>query len=100
MLYELSVEKQFELSIVVYPWPNQIWHRDLDSRQVFHWGNWSEDRGLRFVNLFPLFINKQNSSEEVIKQLFIEGDVHWNNEGHALIADTLIENLDIKDGRD
>ena len=100
MLHQLSIEKQFELSIVVYPWPNQIWHRDLDSRQVSHWRNWSEDRGLRFVNLFPLFINEHKSSEEFIKQLFIKGDVHWNNEGHALIADTLIESLDIKDKPD
>lgn len=97
ILYRLSIEKQFDLSIVVYPWPNQIWHKDLDSRQVSYWRDWSENRGLQFVNLFPLFINDQQSSEEVIKRLFINGDIHWNNEGHALIAEVLIKGLNIQD---
>lgn len=96
ILYQLSIEKQFELSIVVYPWPNQIWHRDLDSRQVSYWRNWSENRGLRFVNLFPLFINEHKSSEEIIKELFIKSDVHWNNAGHTLIAEALIESLNLQ----
>ena len=96
ILYRLSIEKQFDLSIVVYPWPNQIWHRDLDSRQVSYWRDWSESRGLQFVNLFPLFINDQQSSEEIIKRLFIRGDIHWNNEGHALVAAALIKGLNIQ----
>lgn len=100
MLYKLSIEKQFKLSIVVYPWPNQIWHRDLESRQVSYWQDWSETRGLKFVNLFPLFINDQQSPEEIIKKLFIKGDIHWNNQGHALIAEALIEDLNLQSSPD
>jgi len=79
------------LTVVVYPWPDQIYHHDIDSRQVQHWQKWSNRNKAGFINLFPAFINNKLSPEQTIKTLFIQGDVHWNNKGHQLIASRLLE---------
>jgi len=48
--------------------------------------------GISFINYFPLFINATDP-EEIIVHYFIKGDVHWNEKGHALIAQELITQL-------
>lgn len=79
------------LTVAVYPWPDQIYHHDIDSRQVRYWQQWSRRNKTGFINLFPAFINNNPSPEQTIKTLFIQGDVHWNNKGHQLIASRLLE---------
>ena len=79
------------LTVAVYPWPDQIYHHDIDSRQVQYWRQWSKRNKTGFINLFPAFINNDLSPEQTIKTLFIQGDVHWNNKGHQLIASRLLE---------
>lgn len=79
------------LTVVVYPWPDQIYHNDIDSRQIRHWQQWSNRNNAGFINLFPAFINNKQAPEQTIKTLFIQGDVHWNNKGHQLIASRLLE---------
>lgn len=83
-----------KLSIAVYPWPDQIVHRDLRSRQVQFWEDWAGRHGVQFINLFPVFISDR-APNAVIEQFFIKGDVHWNKAGHALVADRLWDQLDL-----
>ena len=76
------------LTIAVYPWPDQIWHRDRDSRQVRHWRDWSRARAVRFANLFPELIPDTPDFDPAaaIRTFYIEGDVHWNRAGHAQVG--------------
>ena len=76
-----------KLTLVVYPWKHQIIHGDLNSRQVTIWKPWAEKNGVDFINVFPDFINGDESAST---KYFLDGDVHWNEAGHELVAKRLI----------
>ena len=78
------------LTVVVYPWPDQIFHADTDSRQVQIWREWSTQVGSDFINLFPIFFN-QGTPRGAIEKLYLRDDVHFSEIGHRLVADTLEE---------
>lgn len=84
-LAKLLSDKGVGLTVAVYPWPNQILHKDLKSRQVTHWRDWAAQSGAGFMNLFPLFINSEEP-EKVIDRYYLKHDVHFNEEGSALVA--------------
>jgi hypothetical protein len=44
----------------------------------------------QFITLFPVFVN-QESAEQVIRKYYWKNDAHWNEEGHRLVADALLE---------
>lgn len=75
-----------ELTLVVYPWPDQIAARDERSRQVTYWKSWAARRRVRFVDLFPSFI-RDADPDRVLDRYFIHGDIHFNEEGHRLVAE-------------
>lgn len=75
------------VTLIVYPWPDNIVAGDSDSVMVRHWRAWSVERGVRFVNLFEPFF--QEPAEQVLHKYFIAGDVHFSEAGHRLIFDEL-----------
>jgi lysophospholipase L1-like esterase len=77
------------LTIAVYPWPDQIWRRDLESRQVRAWRDWAGRHDSQFIDLFPTFVD-ESDPEQTIRRYFIAGDVHWNAAGHARVADAFL----------
>jgi lysophospholipase L1-like esterase len=91
-LAELLEKHKIKLTIVVYPWPDQIFNNDLNSKQVEFWYQWSKNNNVNFINLFPTFINA-NESKKVIEKYFITGDVHWNKSGHKLVAKSVFPKL-------
>lgn len=93
VLADLLSKHDVKLTVVVYPWPDQIVDRELNCRQVSHWKQWCDERGARFCDLFPSFISKDASDEELrndIRRYFISGDVHWNEDGHERVADEFL----------
>ncbi len=90
-LSELLNAHGIGLTLVVYPWPEQIAAGDLDSRQVRIWREWSSARQVGFVNLFPCFIGKGKPDwTTMVDRYFIPGDMHWNKAGHALVASAFL----------
>src|SRR5262249_46774377 len=81
------------MRVAVYPWPDQILHRDLDSRQVVFWKEFCEREKVPFVDYFRDFIAGR-LPQEVIQKYFINGDFHWNADGHARIARKWVEEVD------
>jgi len=76
------------LTISVHPWEYQILKGNDHDYYVQKWASFANQNGIGFVNLFPLFINSQNPT--IVKQMFfIKDDNHWNEFGHALVADRL-----------
>ncbi|MGB0722735.1 MAG: SGNH/GDSL hydrolase family protein [Gammaproteobacteria bacterium] len=78
------------LTVAVYPWPDQTARGELDSLQVLIWREWAEEHGAGFINHFPDFIDPAASVEqrlETIARYHIRGDSHWNEAGHARIAE-------------
>lgn len=80
------------LTVAIYPWPAQILRGENPSRQQEVYGAWCDRNGVPLVDLFPTFIN-QRPAPDVLRQYFIPHDVHWNAEGHAAVAETLLTAL-------
>jgi len=92
-LHNLLSEKNIKLSIVVYPWPQQLENNDVNSKHVKMWKNFCENKCYKFIDLFPFFFKeiKKTSYLEVYKKYYFWNDVHFNYEGNKVIAKRLIE---------
>jgi hypothetical protein len=91
-------QRNIPLSVVVYPWPAQLAHDNVDSRQVRIWRDWCEGKCKRFVTLFPAFfaIKDQCPHDQPgcwYLSHFIFGDTHYNSAGDALVADVISKSL-------
>jgi hypothetical protein len=84
-LHELLRTHGKALTLVVYPWPNQIYVRDRSSLHVRTFSDWARTHGVRFIDLFPVFMDHE-PPEKTIPHYYIPGDCHFNREGHALVA--------------
>ena len=80
--------------IAVYPWSTQLYYKDLESIQVKIWKEFSQENNVEFINLFPLFLDRNDDKEDInkkIKKYYIPFDVHFNNEGNKIIADYFLK---------
>jgi len=96
LLKNLCDMHNIELVIAVYPHMSQIFHSDLESKQVKIWSKFSKKNNINFINYFPNFISKDSSKKErikVIKKYFIPFDIHYNIAGNKLIAEHFISNF-------
>ena len=94
LLKDLCKENDIKLTIVVYPWISQIFHKDVNSKQVNIWKNFSEKNKNQFINLFPLFVNDNDDKKQIndkIKKYFIPFDVHYNAQGNKIIAESFLK---------
>jgi hypothetical protein len=78
------------LTLVVYPWPQQVKAGTRPSRCETEWSRWAQENNAQFISLFPVFVNLE-SAEQVIRKYYWKNDAHWNEEGHRLVADALLE---------
>jgi lysophospholipase L1-like esterase len=78
------------LIVAVYPWPEQIFQGDVDNRQPRFWRRWAAQHGATFLDLFPAFMDK-GASLDVYNMYFIPCDVHWNQNGHKLVAEKFVD---------
>lgn len=81
-------KKHIPLTLAVYPWPDQIYNNDVDSKQVVFWKKWASQNKVEFINLFKAFMPSSNP-ENTIRKYYINGDVHWNTAGHQAIYEAL-----------
>lgn len=84
-LRELCAAHDIQLTISVHPWQTQIMKGQSEDYYTRKWGDFCEENGIGFVNLFPLFINGQNPVL-VNKMYYIVNDNHWNEFGHEKVA--------------
>ncbi len=90
-LADLCQQNSIKLTIAVYPWPEQIKAKDLDSKQVKIWQQFTSENKIAFINFFPNYINAESSNyQPFYDKYFIKGDVHWNEAGNKIVADSLI----------
>jgi len=89
-------KNNINLVIVVYPWPSNIFFNDLESKYVKIWDEWTKKNSVRYINLFPLFVNINLSNYEkydLIKSNYFEGDIHFNKSGNKFIAKNVLSEL-------
>ena len=94
-LKKILEKQEAELTLIVYPWPGQIYRNDKNFMQVNIWNNWAKKNKINFVDLSPIFFKGDLSSEDkrlkIIDKYYFSGDMHFNEQGHKLIADHLLK---------
>ncbi len=91
-LFDLCREHGVKFTIVVYPWPSEFIKKNLDSRNVTLWKRYCKSRGINFINLYESF-DWSEKAVNIIAQYYIPHDMHFNKNGHKLVAKTLLENF-------
>ena len=85
-LADLLAARNIPLTIVVYPWAQQIAQGDRNSRQVALWRAFCEQRCKAFIDLFPVLFAASEADKNWYERLYIVGDDHFSAEGNALVA--------------
>lgn len=76
-----------QLTLVVYPWPDNVAAGNPDNIQVTHWRQWAAARGVRFVDGFAPFFRAP--ADVTVGRYYIRGDTHFNAAGHQLLFEEL-----------
>jgi hypothetical protein len=92
-LSNLLAARNIPLTIVVYPWAQQLAQGDRDSRQVSLWREFCEGRCKEFINLFPVFFAAAEADKDWYEHLFILGDDHFSAAGNRLMFRELARHL-------
>lgn len=81
------------LTLVVYPWPQQLQWNDRSSLQVNYWRQWARREAVPFIDLFESFLGEADllGTTQAIDRYFIPGDFHWNARGHQFVADRFMQ---------
>jgi hypothetical protein len=74
-----------DMTLVVYPWPDNIVAGDRDSIQVTHWRAWAAARNIRFIDGFASFFREP--ARTAVHKYFIAGDMHFSELGNRLLFD-------------
>ena len=88
-LFELLKENEINSTLIVYPWPTQIFYGD-DYHEAY-WKNFSEKYEINFVSIYDEF--KKENKRDFIFDNFIYGDIHWNLNGTTRVKDKIVESL-------
>jgi hypothetical protein len=92
-LADLLKSRGIPLTIVVYPWAQQIAQGDRDSRQVRLWREFCEGRCKAFIDLFPVFFAAADRDADWYQRLYILGDDHFSAAGNRMLYEELAERL-------
>ena len=89
-LVRLCNNSSITMKIIVYPYPHHILNERDNCLQVNFWKIFCLDHQIEFIDLFPLFIQNKDP-ENIIRGNFFVEDVHWNINGHYLVASEIIK---------
>lgn len=92
-LSDLLASRGIPLTIVVYPWAQQIAQNDRDSRQVRLWRDFCANRCKAFIDLFPAFFAIADRDKDWYEHLFILGDDHFSVNGNRILFEELAKRL-------
>lgn len=93
-LYNFLKFKNIELSVGVYPLPDQIFNDDLKiNAHAELWQNFCINKCKFFFNFFEDFNDYRmtHGSDKLYNDFYIYGDVHFNQKGNYFLANSLIE---------
>ena len=90
---DLLSARKIPLTIVVYPWAQQIAQGDRDSRQVGLWRDFCPGRCKAFINLYPAFFAATDADRNWYEHLFILGDDHFSADGNRFMFLELAKHL-------
>jgi hypothetical protein len=90
-LHALLSKMGVPLSVGVYPWPQQLFYDVENSRQAQIWRDWCAGKCKRFLDHYPAFFRYKAEHPDWVRDLYFWGDMHFNENGHGLLAGDLVE---------
>jgi len=90
-LVRLAQKNKINVTLVIYPWPNQVYFQDNYYRE--HWKNFSLNNSINFIDLYDDIVDHRKNAEENILENYIMGDIHFNTNGNSKIFNALISKL-------
>ena len=88
-LFELLKSHQINSTLIVYPWPTQIFYGD--NYHENYWRNFTKNNDINFLSIYNQF--KSENKKDFIFKNFIYGDIHWNLNGTKLVNEKLIKSI-------
>lgn len=94
-LAALLREWRIPLTVVVYPWRQQLQWNDRASLQTRHWQAWARRERAGFIELFTPFFAEVDrlGLPGTLGRYFIADDIHWTADGHRLAAEAVVPHL-------
>ena len=92
-LSDLLASRNIPLTIVVYPWAQQIAQNDRDSKQVRLWREFCPGHCKAFIDLFPAVFAAADADKDWYEHLYIVGDDHFSAQGNRLMYEELAKRL-------
>jgi lysophospholipase L1-like esterase len=92
-LSDLLASRGIPLTIVTYPWPQQIARNDRDSRQAALWRSFCPGHCKAFIDLFPVYFAAADRDKDWYQHLYIFGDVHFSAAGNRIMYEELAKRL-------
>ena len=92
-LSDLLAGRKIPLTIVVYPWAQQIAQGDRNSRQVSLWRDFCAGRCKAFVDLYPVFFAAAEADKNWYERLYIVGDDHFSAAGNRMMFEQVAKRL-------
>ena len=89
-LFNLLKKNNIASTLVVYPWPTQIFFGDNYHEK--HWRNFSQSHNINFLSMYKYFTSEDD--KKFILDNFLYGDVHWNKNGTQIIFENVIKNIE------
>jgi len=93
-LYKLLKKNNISLSVAVYPYPSTLLHDKENNLQVQIWENFCLKKCKFFYNfMHPFFeIKKKIGFKNLYFKYYIDGDIHFNENGNEILAESFIAN--------
>ena len=97
-IYNLLNKNNIKLSIVVYPWPNQLKNDVEDHLHVKMWREFCVKKCEYFIDASAPFYRymEKNGFNKTKNYFYMKNDVHFNINGNKLISDTILKNINLK----
>ena len=92
-LADLLASRNIPLTIVVYPWAQQIAQNDRDSKQVRLWREFCPGHCKAFIDLFPAVFAAADADKDWYEHLYIVGDDHFSAQGNRMMFEELAKRL-------
>jgi len=92
-LSNLAKKNKITFTLVIYPWPNQIYYEDNFYKK--YWRDFSKKNNINFIDLYDEIVDHKKNSIENILENYIMGDIHFNTNGNLKIFNALKKKLQL-----
>jgi len=90
---QIATKNKNELYLLIYPWPAQMSYESSFDWQKYVKNICIEINCSGVIDTFPYFLAYKENSKSWQKELFIRGDMHFNQKGNYILAEIIANEL-------